>query len=72
MIVGRGSAQVALRLPQNLRDRIKWAAQAAGRSMNTEIAMALERAFPALTAAGEGLQASAPAAVNDHSALQGG
>lgn len=35
-----------VRLSDGLRDRIKVAAKVNGRSMNTEIVMALERAFP--------------------------
>jgi hypothetical protein len=43
--VGRGSDQFALRLPDGLRDRIKAAAERAGRSMNAEIVRALEKEF---------------------------
>lgn len=39
--------QFALRLPDGLRDRIKSHAKANSRSMNTEVILALEAAFPA-------------------------
>jgi plasmid stability protein len=39
--------QFVVRLPDGLRDRIKAAAEASGRSMNAEIVKALEDAFPA-------------------------
>lgn len=37
-----------LRLPDGMRDRIKAAAEASGRSMNAEIVSTLERAYPSL------------------------
>lgn len=43
---GRGSAQFQLRLPEDLRERIKRAADRSGRSMNGEIVHVLEEAFP--------------------------
>lgn len=43
---GQGAVQIALRLPVGLRDRIKRGAEQHGRSMNSEIVDALERAFP--------------------------
>lgn len=45
--VGRGSPQFPLRLPSDMRERIKRAADRSGRSMNAEILQALENAFPA-------------------------
>lgn len=39
--------QFMLRFPDGMRDRIKAAAQASGRSMNAEIVQALEDAYPA-------------------------
>lgn len=47
MIVGRKSDQFSLRLPSGLRDHIKAAARAGGRSMNTEIVMILEKVLEA-------------------------
>lgn len=43
---GRGSDQFMLRLPEGMRDRIKFAADSNGRSMNAEIVSALEAAYP--------------------------
>lgn len=45
-VVGRGADQYTVRFPDGLRDRVKAAADAAGRSMNAEIIAALEKAFP--------------------------
>lgn len=45
---GRGADQFQLRLPEGMRDRIKAAADRNGRSMNTEIVVALEEHFPPL------------------------
>ncbi len=45
--VGRESDKFSLRFPDGLRDRIKSAAAQNFRSMNAEIVIALERAFPA-------------------------
>jgi hypothetical protein len=42
---GRGAAQFPLRLPEGMRDRIKAAAQANGRSMNAEIVSALTEKY---------------------------
>ena len=42
---GRGSDQFPLRLPDGMRDRIKESAEAAGRSMNAEIVLRLERSL---------------------------
>lgn len=44
---GRGSDQFPLRLPDGMRERIKAAADAAGRSMNAEIVATLEEKYPA-------------------------
>lgn len=38
-----------LRLPDGMRDRIKAAADVAGRSMNSEIVSVLEKAYPEIT-----------------------
>lgn len=42
---GRGSDQFPLRLPDGMRERIKAAADASGRSMNAEIIHRLETTF---------------------------
>lgn len=44
---GRGSDQFMIRLPDGMRDRIKAAADANGRSMNAEIVATLEDQYPA-------------------------
>jgi len=63
MIASRKSDQFALRLSDGLRDHIKKAARKAGRSMNTEINMALERVYAAPAAAtGAGFADATPAA----------
>ena len=72
MIAGRNSDQFSLRLPDGLRESIKTAAREAGRSMNTEIIMTLERAYRSAAATGEGLVNRAPAAALNNAALQGG
>jgi hypothetical protein len=41
-----GTVQLALRLPEDLRDRIKQAADEAGQSMNSAIVASLEGAYP--------------------------
>lgn len=41
--------QVNFRMPVELRDRIKAAAEISNRSMNAEIVATLEKAYPALT-----------------------
>lgn len=46
MVNRKDSAQFQLRLPPDLRDRIKRAGDANGLSMNAEIVRALEREFP--------------------------
>ncbi|WP_407674067.1 Arc family DNA-binding protein [Paracoccus beibuensis] len=46
--VGRGAEQYTVRLPDGLRDRIKAAADAKGRSMNSEIVATLQEKYPAL------------------------
>ncbi|PIO99651.1 Arc family DNA-binding protein [Pleomorphomonas carboxyditropha] len=43
----RNTEQLALRLPDGLRDRIKIAAATNHRSMNAELIMQLERLYPA-------------------------
>ena len=50
---GRDSDGFRLRLPDGLRDRIRAAAEAEGRSMNAEIVAALEARFPAPEAAAD-------------------
>jgi hypothetical protein len=45
--------QVNFRMPEDLRDRIKWAADFNNRSMNAEIVAALEEKFPHYTYEGE-------------------
>ena len=45
-IPSRGSDQFVVRFPVGMRDRIREAAEANGRSMNAEIIAALEREFP--------------------------
>lgn len=45
--VGRGAEQYTVRFPDGLRDRIKAAADASGRSMNAEIIKRLEDSFDA-------------------------
>lgn len=44
--VGRGADQYTVRFSDGLRDRIKAASEASGRSMNDLIVAALEDAFP--------------------------
>lgn len=44
---GQGAVQIALRLPADLRDRVRAAAEEAGRSVNSEIVRVLEEQFPA-------------------------
>lgn len=44
-IVGRDAAQISLRLPAGLRERLKTAAQANARSLNSEIVVILENAL---------------------------
>ena len=45
-LVGRGSDQFILRLPDGLRDRIKAAASKNYRSMNSELIAQIERLYP--------------------------
>lgn len=42
-----GFVQIALRISPDLRERIKAAAESNGRSVNTELVVTLERAYPA-------------------------
>lgn len=44
---GQGAVQLALRLPPEVRDRVKKAADKNGRSINSEILATLEMAYPA-------------------------
>jgi len=63
MIAARGDKQIALRLPMDLRDRVKAGARQSGRSMNSEILFHLERVFAAPAAAtGAGFADTTPAA----------
>lgn len=57
-IPSRGVDQFNLRLPDGLRDRIKAHAGANMRSMNSELILVLERAFPAPTAADTAAEAA--------------
>ncbi|MFC4624231.1 Arc family DNA-binding protein [Daeguia caeni] len=43
---GQGTVQIALRLPPDLRDRIKEAAEKHGRSINSEIINTLNAFYP--------------------------
>ncbi|MFC4731735.1 Arc family DNA-binding protein [Salipiger abyssi] len=52
-----------LRLPDGMRDRIKLAAEANGRSMNSEIVAVLEEKFPAPITADDDLMLACAAAV---------
>lgn len=61
-----GTVGLMVRVPESLRDRIKEAAEINGRSMNSEIVLALEDAFPEPTAPTEEVLA----AVNRLVALQ--
>lgn len=72
-MVSRQADQFPVRLPLGMRARIKAAAAANHRSMNSEIVTHLERAFPAPQAAtGEEIGVKAPAAAPDEAALPGG
>lgn len=71
MIATRIDDKFALRLPNGLRDRVRVAAREAGRSMNTEIVMTLERVYRSEAATGEGLGNHAPAAALNTAALAG-
>ncbi|WP_185982675.1 Arc family DNA-binding protein [Aureimonas mangrovi] len=42
---GRGAEQISLRLPEGMRDRLKAAADANGRSVNSEIILRLQNAL---------------------------
>ncbi len=53
----RGSEQFHIRLPDGLRDRIRLAAEQAGRSMNAEIINTLSEAYPAPPEEGPDLSA---------------
>lgn len=44
---GSGTVQIALRLTSDLRDRVKAAADQAGRSVNSELVATLEEKYPA-------------------------
>lgn len=73
MIASRGDAQIALRVPVDLRDLVKAAAKGNGRSMNSEIIRILDRALRSAAATtGAGLQADTPAVAQNTAALQGG
>lgn len=70
-LAGRASHQFALRFPDGMRDRLRRMADGNGRSMNSEIIIALYAHMSAAT--GEGLANSAPAAASsNNAALQGG
>lgn len=63
---GEGIAQIALRVPVSLRDRLKIEARRHGRSMNTHLVMALR------AAAGGEFGDEAPAAGNENAAFERG
>lgn len=72
-VASRGADQFMLRFPPGLRGRLKAAAHASNRSMNSEAIFHLERALLGAGAAtGEGLVNQAPAAADHTAALQGG
>lgn len=72
-MVPRNADQFPVRLPVGMRDRIKAAAAANHRSMNSEIVTILERFFPAPEmTAGSGLVNQAPAVIEQNAALPGG
>lgn len=58
-----------LRLPDGMRDRIKAAADANGRSMNSEIVATLEEAYPEVDAEAELLRLLEMVAESGHKAL---
>lgn len=59
-----------VRLPEGMRDRIREAAIAAHRSMNSEIIYQLGRIYgPGEEAAGQGSKANSPAASSNRSGL---
>ncbi|MGO7370583.1 Arc family DNA-binding protein [Rhizobium leguminosarum] len=60
---GRGSDQFPLRLPEGMRERVKAAADASGRSMNAEVIDRLERSFEARSTDLSGLEESIKKAV---------
>lgn len=60
-----GVAQIALRVPVSLRDKLKTEARRHGRSMNTHLVMALREA------AGGEFGDQSPAAGNENAARQG-
>lgn len=70
MIVPKGSDQIALRLPPGLRDAVKAAAKANGRSMNSEVIQILDRALRSeATATGAKFGDRAPAAADPNTAV---
>lgn len=69
-MVARKANQCHVRLPDGLRERIKAAAAACRRSLNSEIIFHLERAFPApKEAAGDEFGHQAPAVSASHAAV---
>ena len=73
MYASDAADRFTLRLPDGMRHRIKLAAAANLRSMNSEVIFQLERAFPAPEAAtGVGVGNQAPAAAQNTAARQGG
>lgn len=73
MIASRGDKQIALRLPMDLRDRVKASAKENGRSANSEIVFAIERHLGALDSDGaEGLATTSPVAGYNNAALASG
>lgn len=70
MIARRNDAQVALRLPNGLRDRVQALARRNGRSTNTEIVMILDRVIKGAEAAtGAEFGDDTPAAVDPNTAV---
>lgn len=70
-LAGRASHQFALRFPDGMRDKLKQMADGNGRSMNSEIIIALSAHLSAAT--GGSLANSAPAAASsNNAAFQGG
>lgn len=72
-LVPRNADQFPVRMPPGMRDRIKAAAAANHRSMNSEIVSILERVFPApeMTAGAKASETS-PAVIEQNAARQGG
>lgn len=71
-LIPRNADQFPVRLPDGMRDRIKAAAAANHRSMNSEIVAILERVFPAPgMTAGHMASETGPAVIEQNAARQG-